>query len=105
MRFQIPPKVLSAMMQREVVLAALVAAVASAVLLAYRIYNPDRAAENYFAAHASEGAHNRAAYRLMQICYVVIISAAAFNLRFVVFEVARPAIGAIVRRVGRRPVV
>lgn len=78
--------VLAAMSRREVALAAVVAAVASAVLLAYRALNPGGAAELYFAEHE----HHQLAHRLMQICYVVVMSAAAFNLRFVAVELARP---------------
>ena len=75
---------LKLLMRRDVLLAALVAAVSSAVLLAVRHVNPGQGAEHYF---SSNGHH--AAHRMMQICYVVILSAAAFNLRFVAFEGAR----------------
>lgn len=79
---------IEAMRRREVVVSAVVAAVASAVLLAYRAMNPGGAAEIYFAAHE----HHAAAHRLMQICYVVVMSAAAFNLRFVAVELLRPVL-------------
>ena len=101
----IPPAVLAAVRKREVILSAIVAAVASAVLLAYRAMNPDGGAELYYEAHASEGSHQRAAHRLMQICYVVVISAAAFNLRFVAAAVARPCFDAAIGRWRRARVV
>lgn len=97
----LPPEVLGAMKNREVVLAAIVAAVASAVLLGYRTINPGSGAEHYF-AH-TDG--HQTAYRLMQICYVVILSAAAFNLRFVAVEIARPLVGIAAKRWGGKKTV
>ena len=66
---------------RSVVMAAVIAIVSSAVLLAYRSANPDKGAEHYYSRE-----HHHA-YRVMQVCYVVILASIGFNMRFLFFEV------------------
>lgn len=58
-----------------------VAGVSGAVLMAYGYINPNREAEQYFKDHDSP-----MAYRVMEACYIVILAAAAFNLRYVLFD-------------------
>ena len=65
---------------KNFVMAVIIASVSSVVLLAYRSANPEQAAESYY---LSEGS---AMYRIMQICYVVIIASIGFNVRFILFE-------------------
>jgi hypothetical protein len=65
---------------RNVVMAVLIALVSSVVLLAYRNANPGQGAEHYYMRE------NHSMYRVMQVCYVVIMASIGFNLRFVVFE-------------------
>ena len=84
---QLSGELLRMLGDRNVVMAVLVAAVSSVVLLAYRSANPDNSAEHHYARE------NHGAYRLMQVCYVVIIASIGFNLRFLLFE----AVGAFVR--------
>ena len=66
---------------RNVVMAGVIALVSSAVLLAYRSANPDKGAEHYYSRE------NHHMYRVMQVCYVVILASIGFNLRFLFFEV------------------
>lgn len=66
---------------RGVVIALVMAAAAGLVLLAYRAVNPGQGAEHYYARE------NMNAYRVMQVCYVVIVASIGFNLRFVAMEV------------------
>lgn len=73
-------------LSRVHVTALAVAGVSSIVLLAYWFVNPDREAEEYY-KHSNATAH-----RVMQACYVVILASAAFNLRFVVLDVAGSAL-------------
>ena len=72
-------------------MAVLVAAVSSIVLLAYRAANPGQGAEHYFARE------HHTAYRVMQVCYVVIMSAAAFNLRFLVGHFGSATVGGYIK--------
>lgn len=89
-RPQLSRELLGMLGDRNVVMALLVAAVSSVVLLAYRSANPDNSAEHHYARE------NHGAYRLMQVCYVVIIASIGFNCRFLLFE----AVGAVVRVVA-----
>lgn len=86
MRSQLSGELLRMLGDRNVVMAVLIAAVSSVVLLAYRSANPDSSAEHHYARE------NHGMYRLMQVCYVVIIASIGFNLRFLLFEVVRAVV-------------
>lgn len=64
------------------VTALIVAGISGAVLMAYRYMNPNREAEQFFKDN-----DRPTVYRVMEGCYIVIMAAAAFNLRFVLFDV------------------
>ena len=70
---------------RNFVMAIVIAAVSSVVLLAYRSANPEKGAESYY--HDE----HHGMYRIMQVCYVVIIASIGFNVRFVLFETVSAA--------------
>ena len=70
---------------RNFVMAVVIAAVSSVVLLAYRSANPEQGAENYYRSES------HGTYRVMQVCYVVIIASIGFNIRFVLFEAVSAA--------------
>jgi hypothetical protein len=53
-----------------------VALVSAAVLLLFRHVNPGHGAEHYFMHE------NRALYRVMQVCHVVIVASCVFNAKF-----------------------
>lgn len=64
---------------------ALIVAIASGlVLLAYKWVNPDKEAERHFLEH-----DNVAAYRVMEGCYIVILAAAAYNFRYLLFDLGK----------------
>ena len=63
------------------VMAFIVAAVSGVILLVYRWVNPDQQAEKHFRDH-----DNQVAYRVMEACYVVILAAAAFNFRYLLYD-------------------
>ena len=67
-------------LDRNVVIALAMAAAASLVLQGYRMSNPGQGAEHYYMRE------HRGAYRVMQVCYVVIVASIGFNLRFVALE-------------------
>ena len=66
------------------VTAFLVAIVSGVVILAYKWVNPNKEAERHFIEH-----ENYAAYRVMEGCYIVILAAAAYNFRYLVFDVVK----------------
>ena len=68
---------------RNLVVALAMAAASSLVLLVYRTANPGEGAEHYFMRE------NRNAYRIMQVCYVIIIASIGFNLRYAALELLK----------------
>lgn len=74
--------------------ALIIAGVSSMVLLAYHLVNPDREAEKYFLSGkgADESGSSEWTYRVMEACYIVILGSAAFNFRYVVFDVVGSAV-------------
>ena len=73
--------------RRNLVASTAIAAVSGAILFAYRRYDPEKTVENYFLRE--QGPLHAVAYHVMIGCSIVIMAAAAFNFRFVVFEVFR----------------
>jgi hypothetical protein len=71
----------------SILTSAVVAAVSVAILLAYRSANPNKDAEQFYLRE-----DNKLAYRVMVGCNAVILASIAFNLRFVLFEVAAAAV-------------
>ena len=61
-----------------------VAAVSGFVILTYQWINPDKQAERHYLEH-----ENYIAYRVMEGCYLVILSAAVFNFRYLLFDVGK----------------
>jgi hypothetical protein len=66
------------------VTAFLVSIVSGIVILAYKWVNPNKEAERHYIEH-----ENYAAYRVMEGCYIVILAAAAYNFRYLVFDVVK----------------
>lgn len=62
----------------ELVVAVGLMLLSGAVWLVYRAANPFKGAEHYYAQR------NKMAYRLMKLCYYVIIVAFMFNARYIV---------------------
>ena len=76
---------------RDFVMAVIIVSVSSIVLLAYRSANPEQMAEHYYRNE------NENMYRVMQICYIVIIASIGFNVRFILFEAVSAAATAATR--------
>ena len=66
------------------VTALIVVIVSGIVLLAYKWINPDREAERHFIEH-----DNHIAYRVMEGCYIVILTATAYNVRYLLFDIGK----------------
>ena len=71
---------------RNLTTSLVVAGVSIAILLAYQWYDPEKAVEHYYLRENHVIAH-----RVMVGCGIVILASVAFNLRFVVFELAQTA--------------
>jgi hypothetical protein len=70
--------------RRNLIASTVIASVSGAILLAYRQYDPEKTVESYFLREP--GTLHAIAYHVMIGCSIVIMAAAAFNFRFVVFE-------------------
>lgn len=66
------------------VTALVVVVVSGIVILAYNWINPDKEAERHYLEH-----ENHVAYRVMEGCYIVILTAAAYNFRFLIFDIGK----------------
>ncbi len=65
----------------NLVTALAIACVSSLVLASYKAVNPGQGAEHYYMRE------NKTAYKIMQVCYVVIVASIGFNLRYVAMEI------------------
>jgi hypothetical protein len=68
---------------KSLVVAGIAAAVSTCVLLAFRAVNPGQGAEHYYMRE------NKVLYRVMQLCYVVIIASIAFNARYALTQTVK----------------
>lgn len=69
------------------VTALIVGIVSCLVIVSYKWANPNKEAERHFIEQ-----ENFIAYRVMEACYIVILTAAVLNLRYVVVEIAKEII-------------
>ncbi len=66
---------------RNLVTALAIACVSSLVLAGYKAVNPGEGAEHYYMRE------NKTAYKIMQVCYVIIVASIGFNLRYAALEI------------------
>jgi hypothetical protein len=73
--------------RKDLVASLMIATVSSAVLIAFKLSNPGQGAEHYYMNR------NRTLYRLMQVCYVIIVVSIAFNFRYALGEIVGETFG------------
>lgn len=77
-------------MKPATAMALIIAAVSGTVLIMYKWVNPDRQAERHFLEH-----DNQVAYKVMEACYIVILVAAAFNFRYLLFDLGSEVMSSV----------
>ena len=68
---------------QEVRVSIVIVCVTAVVFGAFKLFNPSNGAEHYYKRT------NKTAFRVLQICYFVIVVALFFNLRFLVVHLAK----------------
>ena len=90
-------KTIASMITPEHVTALIVAVVSGIVIITYKWINPNNEAERHFIEH-----NNYAAYRVMEGCYIVILTAAVYNFRFLLFDAGQKAFASIAPLISLR---